>query len=171
MALDVTVAGAAANSYLTVAAADALATADLGRQAKEWLAATVDTKEAALRRATRDLDDFVETVPSRWSYDPALGVPLQSLLFPRGIDALNGVPFIPVNVARATYEQAAYLVRNADVIDDAAARRAQGLDNFSNPDGTGGSLTKTYMGDISPRARRLLGGFTEAAVIAQIVTT
>jgi hypothetical protein len=167
--IDATVAGSAANSYLTIEAADAYARADLGRDAKAWLGATDEMKEAALRRATLDLDDYVERVDSRWSYDPALNVPLQTLLFPRGVDSLGGVPFIPDGVARATYAQAAFLLRNADVIDDAASRVAQGLSNFANPDGTGGTVAPNYRGDIAPRARRLLDQYTASAMIATIV--
>jgi hypothetical protein len=170
--IDATVAGASADSYLTVDEADALAIADLGRQARQWLASDLDTKEAALKRATRDVDDFVDVVPSRWSYDAATGAPLQALLFPRGGDALEGVPFIPSTVVRATYEQAAYLILNADAIDAAASRRAQGLSNFANPDGTGGTLsTDPHAGRLAPRVERLLTRLSGASVIAEIVTT
>lgn len=165
--LDVTVAGPSANSYLSVADADALADADLGKNAKRWLSATTDEKERALLRAARDLDDYVERVAAR--YDE---ITPQALLFPRSSDVLNNVAFIPGSVARAAYEQASYLMVNADQIDDAASRRAQGLANYSNPDGTSGSLA-TEFGDglIGPRARRLLDRLTGGAVIAEIVTT
>jgi hypothetical protein len=162
MVLDTTIAGSAADSYLSVAEADARATADLGRHAREWLAATRDQKEAALRRATRDLDTFVGVVAAPY-------VSTQSLLFPRSVDVL-GAAFVPEPVAQACYEQAAFLLRNADLIDDAASRRAQGLSSFANPDGTGGSLDTNYTGDIAPRARKLLGYVLDGAIVATIVS-
>ena len=62
MAIDATIAGASANSYLTVAAADALAASELGRDMKAWTAATTDEKEAALVRATEEVDAEVGRV-------------------------------------------------------------------------------------------------------------
>lgn len=55
MALDATIAGAAANSYLTVAEADARAAND-PISGETWQAAALDEKERALVTATDDVD-------------------------------------------------------------------------------------------------------------------
>lgn len=165
MVLDATVAGASANSYLTVAAADAFAASDLGRNRDAWTTATADDKEAALIRATQEIDDEVGRVTAPLTET-------QVLLFPRLVDQVSGAGFIPTRVGRAVYLQAAHLLRNSKVLDDAAAFRARGLSSFANPDGTGGTLAddENY-GRLAPGVRRLLGEFTEGAVIATIVTT
>lgn len=167
MAIDATIAGASANSYLTVAAADTLAASDLGLNAKEWLTATVDTKEAALIRASEEVDDVVGHV----AY-PATAA--QALLFPRAEDlALDGVTWIiPVRLLRAVYLQAAFLVKNAELLDHAAARRARGLSNFSNPDGTSGQVSDDpSFGAVHPRVMRLLEEFSQGAVVGIIIPT
>jgi hypothetical protein len=167
MALDATVAGASANSYLTVAAADAFAASDLGRNAKDWLAATSEDKEAALIRASEEIDGTVGRVESY----AVLG---QALLFPRLIDTeLDGTtPKLPKTLQKATYLQAAYLIHNANLLDDAAARRARGLVNFSNPDGTSGQVaTDASWGTLHPRVDRMLDEFTSGAVVATIIPT
>lgn len=151
MALDATVAGASANSYLTVAAADALATADLGRQSALWLdAATTDAvKEAALQRATREIDGHFPTTGMWVRYDAD-----QALLYPRPQDATGSplTPYIHPAVQLACYHQAAYLVKNADAIDDAAARRARGLFSFSDSEGGGSVAIDPTFGLLSPQA-------------------
>lgn len=153
MALDATVAGATANSYLTVAAADALAAADLGRQAAGWLAALTATKEAALQRATREIDGNFP-ISGLWvRYDAD-----QALLFPRPQDATGAplAPYIHPNVEQATYHQAAYLVANASLIDDAAARRARGLFSFSDSEGGGSVALDPAFGLLAPQAMAFL---------------
>ena len=155
MALDATVAGASANSYLTVAEADALAQADLGPQADRWLHASTTTaaKEKALQRATRELDAYVERLGvGRYSTD-------QSLLFPRSIDVSGDpeVPFLPTTIRQAAYEQAAFVLSNALALDEAASRRAKGWFSYSNPDGTGGSLAADPLfGRLAPSVQGLL---------------
>lgn len=155
MAIDATVAGASANSYLTVAEADALAASDLGPQAERWVAAatTVDLKERALRRATREIDAFLADHPvARYSLT-------QTLRFPRSTDITGdpATPFLPRTLKDATYEQAAYLVSNAKLLDEAASRRAHGLFSYSNPDGTGGSVSvNPAFGRLSPDVEALL---------------
>src|SRR4051794_17191794 len=99
MALDPTVAGASSDSYLSVAAADAMAAADLGPEAEAWVRGSAPQKEAALRRATRELDSYLG---SRWMrYDTA-----QARLFPRSVDFRGTwgtpVPFIPADIINAT---------------------------------------------------------------------
>lgn len=149
MTLDATVAGATANSYLTVAAADALAAADLGRQATAWTAATTDQKERALKRATREIDQHFPTTGLWVRYDAD-----QALLYPRPQDA-TGVPLVPyihANVQLACYHQASYLVVNADLIDGAASRRARGLFSFSDSEGGGSVALDPTFGLLSPQA-------------------
>lgn len=166
MALDATPAGSSSDSYLTVAAADAFAAADLGRQASKWLEAstTTDLKERALKRATRDLDRAARFV-YRFSET-------QALLFPRvdDVDAAS-LPIIIPELAEATYEQAAYVLLNADLIDDAGSRRARQLTNFSEPDVSGTVADNPEWGVLSPRAAKLLEGLTTASVIGWIETT
>lgn len=167
MPLDASVGGSAATSYLTVAAADLLASSDLGRDAKTWLAATTDEKVAALIRATDEIDSEIGRV-----VNPATAT--QALLFPRADDlALDGVTrILPIRLQRAVYLQAAFLLRNANVLDDAASFRARGLTNFSNPDGTSGQVADDPgFGRLHPRARALLTEFAEGSVIGIIVPT
>lgn len=156
MTLDATVAGPTANSYLTVADADALAAVDLGRNAAQWLDAATTTaiKEAALQRATREIDGNFPIAGMWVRYDAD-----QALLFPRPQDA-TGVPLVPyihANVRLACYHQAAYLVHNADAIDDAAARRARGLFSFSDSEGGGSVALDPTFGLLSPQAQAYLG--------------
>ena len=153
MPLDATVAGASADSYLTVADADALANEDLGPQAVGWLAASVPMKEKALKRATREIDLFIGDLGGlRYAAT-------QRLLFPRAIDVSGtpATPFIHRSIRSATYEQAAYVLANADKLDEAAQRRARGLFAYSNPDGTGGSVAvDPAFGRLSPDVEGLL---------------
>jgi hypothetical protein len=122
----ITTAGDAdANSYLSVADADALAADDLGPEAEAWLAATAAVKEAALKRATREVDAYL-----REGY-PETTAPL---LFPRGVDVDDDdEPFIPRSVVLATYQQAIYLVKNAKALAAANTRRAHGNQSASEP--------------------------------------
>lgn len=168
MPLDVTVGGAAANSYLSVAEGDGFAASDLGRFAKAWRDATIEQKEAALRRAANEVDTYVGVRP-----DEAYYFGVQALVFPRAVDVdLLGVPTIPVRVKRAAYLQAAYLLGAADQIDDATLRRAKGFTSYANPDGTGGTLSESRnFGKLHPDVEALLGGFDEGAVTGWIRTT
>jgi hypothetical protein len=155
--LDATAGGALSDSYLTVAAADALAGADLGPEAVRWIAATTPEKEAALRRATRDLEAYLRTGWVRWYSG-------QALLFPRAIDvhtvAGEVVPMIPRTLELATYEQATYVLVNAPVMDRAATRRARELQTVSEPNT---SYTRPQNDDpinhLSPAALHYLEGY------------
>ena len=95
MALDSTVAGANAESYLSVADADALAAA-LGLSA--WAGKTTQQKETALRRATGQIDAHRFHHPKTFSVT-------QRLAFPRERDGGT----IPEAVKRATISQAEFL--------------------------------------------------------------
>lgn len=157
MALTTTPGGALSDSYLTVADADALAGADIGTEAVKWLAATAPQKEAALRRATRDLDTYLRTGWRRYSST-------QALLFPRVIDvrtvADELTAFIPHNLELATYEQATYVLANAEVLDRAATRKARQLASVSEPNT---AYTRTPdeapAAHLSPAALHYLGGY------------
>jgi hypothetical protein len=157
MTLDATVAGAAADSYLTIAAADALAGSDMGPEADRWLAATttVFDREKALKRATREIDGFVRTGWPRYSGT-------QARVFPRSIDQTSsGVAYIPPAILQATYHQAAYILANAAVIDRASARHARDLSSSSEPD-TSGTVSGDGMHVMSPRALHFLSSFATA---------
>lgn len=126
MALDATVAGADADSYLSVADADALAAADLGPEVDQWLAAEEADKERALKRATRELDSYVRTGWRQYAST-------QALTFPRLIDVDADGPFLPRDIRLATYEQATYVLANAKVLDRANTRRARDMQSASEP--------------------------------------
>lgn len=156
--IDATVAGATANSYLTVADADALAADDFGPEREWWLDAGGEQKELALKRATAELDDWLRSGWTRWDLS-------QALLFPRSID-YSGTPaaaFIPSRIGRATYYQAAFLVRNARVLAAADVRRARGLASASEANM---SYTAADAGAAAPvlstRAMNALEGFRRA---------
>ena len=166
MAVITTVAGTTSNSYLDVAAADDFAASELGQLAKKWRTATIEDKEAALIRATSEIDEYVGSGVALYAYD-------QALRFPRAIDLdAAGVAIIPARVRRSTFLQAAFLLANVDELDAAAARRARGLVNFANPDGTGGQLADSPdMGRLHPRVTALLGDTVGGAVVGWIDTT
>lgn len=166
MPLIVDPAGPAADSYLSVADADAFAANDLGRQASRWLelATTTAMKEAALRRATRDIDRAARFVEQ---YDED-----QALRFPRPLDLDSfGSPIIVPDLEEATYEQASYVLLNADLIDDAQSRRARQLTNFAEPDVSGTVATDAEWGMLSPRARQLLEGLTVGGSVVGWIAT
>ena len=156
MALDTTVAGATADAYITAAEADVFAANRLGRFAVRWLLAgagalTVDQKENAILQATVDVDAHIRsTIP----YSAT-----QRLAFPRVTDYTGtpAVPFLDRLVKEATYEQAAFLAVNADLLDDAATRRARGMYSFDEDGGPSGTLAiDSSLGRFSPRASMLL---------------
>lgn len=96
--IDATVGGALADSYLSVAAADALAARDLGSAALRWLQATttVAMKERALVRATREIDAHLLT---------SGGTPYtatQALLYPRTVDSMSTLTIASSSVANPT---------------------------------------------------------------------
>lgn len=167
MAVDATIGGTTANSYLTVAAADAVAATVLGRFAEAWRAATIPDKEAALIRATQEIDLEI----GRTTYGPRITG--QALLFPRWEDIDDaGAPIIPGRIVRAVYQQAAYLLVNATQIDEAASRRSKGFSSYVNPDGTGGTLAnRSDYGRLHPDVAKLLGEFQQGATVAWIRTT
>ncbi|MBA2439577.1 MAG: hypothetical protein H0V50_02755 [Thermoleophilaceae bacterium] len=148
MALDATTAGAAANSYLTVAEADALAADDLGRFAETWKTSPLDRKERALIRASREIS-------ARYGPTVRFGS-VQALAFPRSTDwtglSTAKVAYLHVDLKRASYEQAIYLVTVADILDGAATRRAQGTFSASDDNGSYSLASDPQLGRIAPEA-------------------
>lgn len=163
MTFDATVAGASANSYLLVAAADAFATADVGPMVDAWTAADTATKQRVLQRATREVDAYLRSSgTTRYSGT-------QLLLYPRPIDVSGSTPYIPVPIQLAVWAQAKYLTANAKVLDAAATRRARGMQSASEP-------TVSYTRDTSSAdllseeaLGHLQGAFAGAATIRSVI--
>ncbi len=160
MPLDTTVGGSAADSYVSLAEADGFGASDIGRFAQAWADAPIEKKEAALRRAAREIDAYVGIAP-----DEAYYYGVQARAFPRvrDISYSTHLPEIPSRVKFAQYLQAAYLCLASDQIDDAALRRSKGLSNYVNPDGTGGQVAN------DPDFIGSLGSFDEGATVGRIV--
>lgn len=156
MSLDATVAGANANSYIAVAAADSFAGDDLGTEATNWLAASSGDKEKALKRASRELDAYLR---SSWSPYSAT----QALLFPREVDVASSVAFIPRAIQLACYQQAIYLISNANVLAAANTRRARGMSSASEPNVSFTEAPDDGTNELSPQALHYLAGFQTAA--------
>jgi len=166
MPLDTTPGGSAADSYLSVADSLAYANNDLGRYAAAWIAADDATREKALRRATRDIDRWAGA-SEQWALD-------QKLSYPRPFDVDDtGFPIIVPTLEEATYQQAIYVLANADTMDDAATRRARALTNFSEPNVSGQISDDPRFGRLSPEALALLTGegFEAGAVVGWIEAT
>lgn len=164
MPLDTTPGGSASDSYLSLADSLTYATNDLGRFADGWIASDDGTREKALRRATRDIDRWVGQTGDRYSAD-------QALAFPRWEDIdSDGIPFIPRVLEEATYQQAIYVLANADVLDNAATRRARAQTNFTEPNVSGTIATDPAFGRLAPETERLLTGegFEGGAVVGWI---
>ena len=141
-----------ANSYITVAEADAIAAEiGLGPADEGWLDASEASKARALIRATTEIDAYVRTAGSPWFFG-------QRLLFPRLLDVNDlGVALIIPDIRYATYAQAAHVLRNARALDDADTRRAQGLISFSSDDGSGSVVAaRPEFGQLSSRALQYL---------------
>lgn len=165
--IDATVAGAAANAYLTLAEADAYADGDLGRNAAAWVAADDDEKARAIIRATDDIRAYQTVVGDPYTI-------AQALLYPRAIDvvAITLVPYVHANVKRATYEQAKYVLQNADVMDEAGTRRARALISFSDDDGSGSMVAiDPSFGLFSPRMISYLAAVPSASAGRRTLTS
>lgn len=164
MALDVTPGGSASDSYLSLADALVYAQNDLGLFAAGWIAADDTTREKALRRATRDIDRYVGSTVEPWS-------DTQALAFPRWEDVdASGVPIIPSRLEEATYQQAVFVLHNADVIDNAATRRARALTSFTEPNVSGTLADSATYGKLAPEVEALLTGegFEGGAIVGFI---
>lgn len=158
--LDATVAGAAANSYVTVAEGDGFAAATLGAEARAWEAATVEEKEQALTSATTSVDTFQR---SRSGY----AVPYvsdQALLFPRDIDlSVALAPLILGTVKRATFVQAAWLLKNHELLAQAASHVAAGVFSQSDDDGSWTAAADPTRGLYAPEMTVLLNSIAASS--------
>ena len=111
-----------ANSYVTIAAADAFAETDHGPDVDRWRNATAMLKEAALKRATRELDALLRTTAYA-AFDPTAQA-VSNLYFPRSVDYDDASsPVIHYGIQRATYAQAKYIVSESRAIAAANAHR------------------------------------------------
>jgi hypothetical protein len=170
MVLDATVAGASADAYLTVEDADGRASRDLGEYAAAWSSASTEAgdgpnrrkKEAAIRRATEDVEMVASVVEMPYDDD-------QARVFPRADDELDAEPYIVERVLKATYLQAVFLFSNAEMLDHAATRRARGLTSFSEPNVSGSLADRADYGRYAPGLERLLAPLADGAVIGIIV--
>lgn len=143
------------NSYLDVSNASALAAEDLGPEAESWLKSSEEVQEAALLRATREVDAFVAT-----GWEPYHGIE-QLLVFPRSIDrGIDLSPLYPRKVILATYQQALYLLKNKDALASMNAHRARAGD--VDPDAAYGVDPANGPSIISPMAMHYLAGFRTA---------
>ena len=164
MTLDTTPGGSASDSYLSLADALAFANADLGLYADGWIASTDAIREKALKRATRDIDRWAGSTTDPYSVD-------QALTFPRWEDVdANGLPFIHPRLEEATYQQATYVLHNAEVLDRAATRRARGETSYTEPNVSGTLADSASYGRLAPEVEALLTGegFEGGAIVGFI---
>lgn len=118
MALDATPGGAAANSYVTVAEADAYMAARLHKAA--WETANSATKEAALQWATRELD--------RLAWRGRAVTEIQALRWPRSyIYDLDGYRLLDGAIPRFLKDATAELAFSLIASDRTADAQGKGL--------------------------------------------
>lgn len=152
MTLIVTPGAADADSYLSVAAADALRDQDIGPEADAWRKTDATDKEAILRRATREVDAHVATGWAPYDED-------QALLFPRELMDVDGdgEPFIPRKIVLATYQQAIYIAKNKDILASMNAHRSSG--GNTDPDAAYSVDPDAGPSIISPMAMHYMAGY------------
>lgn len=164
MTLDATVAGAAADSYLSVADADAMAADDLAGdpEVSKWIDGSTTTaqKEQALRRATSQVN---ASIGSGWLPYAAAAQTSSGLVFPRTIDVVDGLAFIPRNVRLAVYEQAKFLLRNARSLAAARVRQAQDLQSASEPNLSWSGSDASGATELSSAAQLYLASFVQSS--------
>lgn len=149
MALDTTVGGPSAESYVSVTDADAYLSGRFGTAA--WTALSTAQKETALRQATRTLD--VE----RYRGWPVTST--QALRFPRYRPEMGESPVmtLPRVLVEACCEEALWVAQHADTggLSPRQQMQAEGVSSFSV-----GDLSETYGGThgggLSPRASAIL---------------
>jgi len=108
MALDNTVGGASADSYCSEAEADAYYGSDAHLWSSVWTAATTPQKEAALKTATRLLDDLVDWKGAKLASTQALRWPREGVYDRDG--NLLATDAIPTFLIRATAEFSRFLL-------------------------------------------------------------
>lgn len=121
MSIDATVNGANADSYVTVATADAYHTNHL--YASTWTNASTSDKEKALKMATRILDEKCDWAGTRTTSTQALGWGRSDVTYD-GQTVDNDV--IPTQIANATSEFARHLIGS----DLTANAEGKGLDSL-----------------------------------------
>ena len=155
MSIVATPASETADSYLTVADADALAAADIGPEATTWLgldnqdADDLAVKEASLKRATREIDAYVATGWPPYDAD-------QALVFPRDIDGAT----VPRKIVLATYQQAVYILENKHALAAMNAHRSNA--GSVDPEDSYGTDPAAGPSIIAPMAQHYLSGFRVA---------
>jgi len=117
MALDATIAGASADSYISVADADTYHGTNLN--VTDWTGASNDSKERSLKMATRLLDERIDWIGSKNTDAQALRWPRAAVTTPDGY-AIETTE-IPTAVTNATAEFAKYLIAS-DRTDDAEGK-------------------------------------------------
>lgn len=169
MPLDTTPGGALADSYLSIAEADAFANSRMTGYPAVWLALSAVDKEKALRQAAVDVDIHVHSAPP---YSTT-----QALLFPRESDYIGdpAAPYVHARVKEAAYFQAAYLAANHELLDDAGRRRARQMFSFDEQGGPSGTIAiNPLLGRFSPDAERILNDLPQtgqAGIISRRIRT
>lgn len=148
MALDTTIGGASADSYVSLVEADAYFASRFGSDS--WTSLSDADQEKALRQATREVDRS-RFIGSKWSSE-------QALQFPR-VDTYSDdeTAEIPSLVKQATCEQALWVATHAATGGRSVRQQLQseGVTSFRV-----GSASETFSGDrleaLCPEARSLL---------------
>jgi hypothetical protein len=155
--IDATIAGAASNSYVTLAFADAYFADTL--EGREWLGFGREDRARALISATRKIDEEF-----RYYGQPSDTVTPQALKFPRDGDRdSDGDLRIPDGVEYATCELALHLLREEKMPDlvDRERLQEQGVRRF-NLDGITEQYANGVWDNFPRRVRKLLRPFIDA---------
>ena len=159
VSLDATPGSSTANSYITLADAEAyLADERLEAAPAAWTEASDDTKSKALISATRVINALPFPGRSYWCGKLVDGRRRQALFFPRTTDGIQGALQIPPAVRQATVELALYLIDQP--AEDVQRRNLQHQGVTSV---TLGKLHEQYrtgprhLIDLCPAAKELLG--------------
>ncbi|WP_411953189.1 DnaT-like ssDNA-binding protein [Alkalibacillus sp. S2W] len=140
--IDTTLQGKDANCYVSVEEADSHFTTHPLKD--EW--DKVTNKESYLVKATQNVDKCI--------FKSSKSLKSQSLKFPRKIDKdENGEYFIPIEVKRATFEEALFLFLNEDKYIH-QINQSNGLSNFNL--GTASGNYKNGVSPLSTETRQLL---------------
>ena len=150
--IDATVAGATANSYQTLAEADAYFEASVNHA--EWEYYTdADDRTRALLQATREIDSLM--------YEGVKYTLEQSLKFPRednngkiyGWDYANDVVIIPIAIQRGCNECALWLLKH-DANDTVAQTANRGIKSVSMGGTSFSGMSKNAAGTVGPEAAK-----------------
>jgi hypothetical protein len=166
--VDASVGGAAANSYLTVAAADTIAEYRLGTLA--WSTATTDNKGRALIQATTYLDQL------GWVGTKATTT--QALLWPRTDAECGEFSFaanvIPGPIQQATFDLANALLTTPDLVageNTALNELIPGIPNSDLKAATVDVISVEFRGGGAPIAKNALTALPQLVGILGCLTT